>query len=207
MLLCAAARVCILKAFREGLDEIPKVNDKIRQDIVRNYDQHGLDWLKDSVREADPLFYESGEIKNPQRMIRALEVKLSTGRSIISFRNQQKKEKPFRILEFGIRLPRKNLYDRINERVDRMMESGLLNEAIQLLPFHHLNALQTVGYSELFDYLNGKLTLEHSVSLIKQNTRHYAKRQLTWLNKNENLVWLERDYLDRIMQIYHHVKT
>jgi tRNA dimethylallyltransferase len=196
-----------IKAFREGLDEIPRINEKIRQDIILNYDQHGLNWLKDSVKETDLLFFESGEMKNPQRMMRALEVKLSTGRSIISFRNQQKKEKPFRVLEFGIRLPRKNLYDRINERVDVMMESGLLNEAIQLIPFQYLNALQTVGYSELFDHLNGKLTLEQSVSLIKQNTRHYAKRQLTWLNKNENLVWLEDDYLNKITDMYNRIKT
>jgi tRNA dimethylallyltransferase len=196
-----------IKAFRDGLDEIPRINEKIRQDIIFNYDQHGLNWLKDSVKEADPLFYESGEMKNPRRMMRALEVKLSTGRSIISFRNRQKKEKPFRILEFGIRLPRKDLYDRINERVDLMMESGLLDEARQLLPFQHLNALQTVGYSELFDHLNGKLTLEQSVSLIKQNTRHYAKRQLTWLNKNENIVWLEDDYLNKIFEMYNRLKT
>jgi tRNA dimethylallyltransferase len=205
LIICGGTGLYI-KAFREGLDEIPMVNEEIRQDIIRNYDQHGFDWLKDSLKEADPLFYESGEIKNPQRMMRALEVKLSTGRSIISFRNQQKKEKPFRILEFGIRLPRKDLYDRINERVDVMMESGLLDEAIKLFPFQHLNALQTVGYSELFDHLNGKLTLEQSVSMIKQNTRRYAKRQLTWLNKNENLVWLEDGYLNKIMNIYNRVK-
>ena len=191
-----------IKAFREGLDEIPAMNETFRKEILDKYRIHGLTWLQESIQNADPLFYKSGEISNPQRLMRALEVVQTTGRSILSFRNQQKKLRPFRVLEFGIRIPRKVLYKRINERVDRMMESGLLDEVRSLLPYQHLNALQTVGYRELFDFLQGRHTLEESVEMIKQNTRHYAKRQMTWLNKNEDLIWLEEDFLNRILQIY-----
>jgi tRNA dimethylallyltransferase len=191
-----------IKAFRDGLDEIPVIDEGIRKEIMENYHERGLNWLKESVRQEDPMFYEAGETSNPQRMIRALEVKKSTGRSIISFRQRQKKQRPFRILEFGIQLPRKELYNRINSRVDTMMAAGLLAEVSALLPYQHLNALQTVGYTELFDYLKGKASLDSSVALIKQNTRHYAKRQMTWLNKNENLVWLEDDFVNKILAAY-----
>jgi tRNA dimethylallyltransferase len=196
-----------IKAFRDGLDEIPVIDEGIRKEILENYHEYGLKWLEESIRKGDPSFYRSGETANPQRMMRALEVIKSTGRSIISFRNQQKKQRPFRILEFGIRLPRKELYQRIDDRVDRMMESGLLDEVTALLPYQHLNALQTVGYTELFDYLKGRSSLEDSVLLIKQNTRHYAKRQMTWLNKNENLVWLEKDFLTNILAAYSTLKV
>jgi tRNA dimethylallyltransferase len=196
-----------IKAFRDGLDEIPVIDEVIRKEILANYHENGLKWLEESIRLGDPAFYRSGEMANPQRMMRALEVIKSTGRSIISFRNQQKKPRPFRILEFAIRLPRKELYQRINNRVDRMMESGLLDEVAALLPYQHLNALQTVGYTELFDYLKGRSGLEDSVLLIKRNTRHYAKRQMTWLNKNDNLVWLEDDFLNKILTVYSAVKV
>ncbi|HEY4965774.1 MAG TPA: tRNA (adenosine(37)-N6)-dimethylallyltransferase MiaA [Puia sp.] len=191
-----------IKAFREGLDEIPVVDEGIRKNIQSSYHDHGLAWLKESIRISDPQFYESGEMANPQRMMRALEVVQSTGRSIISFRNRQKKHRPFRILEFAIRLPRKELYNRIECRVDKMMDQGLLDEVVTLLPDQHLNALQTVGYTELFDYLQGKSRLQDSITMIKQNTRHYAKRQITWMNKNENLVWIEDDLLNNILSFY-----
>lgn len=191
-----------IKAFCEGLDEIPVVEEGIRKDIQSSYLENGLDWLKESIRLSDPVFYASGEMKNPQRMMRALEVVRSTGQSIITFRNRQKKQRPFRILEFGIRLPRKELYGRIDDRVDKMMDQGLMDEVISLLPYQHLNALQTVGYTELFEYLRGKLSLPDSISMIKQNTRHYAKRQITWMNKNAGLVWLEEEYLKKILSLY-----
>ncbi len=196
-----------IKAFRDGLDEIPFIDEGIRKKIQDSYQDLGMDWLKSTVQQDDPLFYASGETANPQRMMRALEVIQSTGRSIITFRSRQKKQRPFRILEFGIRLPRKELYKRINERVDLMMDQGLLDEVVSLLPDQHLNALQTVGYSELFDYLQGKTRLPEAVSLIKQNTRHYAKRQITWMNKNENLIWLEDDFLNKILHEYSNPKS
>lgn len=196
-----------IKAFREGLDEIPVIDEGIRKNIQVSYHDQGLDWLRESIHLADPLFYSSGEMANPQRMMRALEVVQSTGRSIISYRNRQKKQRPFRVLEFGIDLPRKELYKRIDERVDAMMDQGLLDEAVSLLPDQHLNALQTVGYAELFDYLQGKNSLAESIKRIKQNTRHYAKRQITWMNKNENLIWLEENFLDKILHVYSDLKS
>ena len=196
-----------IKAFREGLDEIPPIDEGIRKKIAGQYHEQGIGWLQQSVQNLDPLFYESGEMSNPQRMMRALEVIQSTGRSIITYRKQQKKERNFRVLEFGIRLPRKELYQRIDHRVDEMMSAGLLAEVSSLRPYQHLNALQTVGYTELFQHLQGKSGLEESVALIKQNTRHYAKRQITWLNKNEHLIWLEDDFKKNIIDAYQGIKT
>lgn len=196
-----------IKAFLEGLDEIPSIDQKVREIIIENYRLHGMSWLHESVKNADPLFAVSGEMTNPQRMMRALEVMQATGRSIISYRKQQKKLRNFRVLEFGIHLPRQELYRRIGIRVDQMMNAGLLQEVIGLLPQQHLNALQTVGYSELFEYLQGKSGLENAVSLIKQNTRHYAKRQMTWVNKNENIIWLEENYMEKILEAYGSSKT
>jgi tRNA dimethylallyltransferase len=206
VILCGGTGLYI-RAFRDGLDEIPVVDETMRKEIISTYHEQGINWLRESVRLADPLFFSTGEISNPQRMMRALEVIKSTGRSIVSFRNQQKKERPFRILEFAIRLPRKELYRRIDERVDTMMDAGLLDEVKLLLPNQHLNALQTVGYSELFDYLLGKCSLDESIRQIKQNSRHYAKRQITWINKSENLVWLDDDYQRKILESYSAVKT
>ncbi len=191
-----------IKAFREGLDEIPVVNENIRKKIQVSYGEYGMEWLKESIRTADPLFYESGEMENPQRIMRALEVVQSTGRSIISYRSRQKKHRPFRILEFAIHLPRLELYKRIDNRVDKMMEQGLLDEVASLLPDQHLNALQTVGYTELFAHLQGKSTLGDSINMIKQNTRHYAKRQITWINKNENLIWIQDEVFNKILSCY-----
>jgi tRNA dimethylallyltransferase len=196
-----------IKAFREGLDEIPVIDEEIRKRILESYENLGLEWLQDTVRTTDPEFYESGERFNPQRMMRALEVIKSTGRSILSFRNRQKKIRSFRILEFGLSVPRKELYQRIDGRVDDMINAGLLDEVISLLPYQNLNALQTVGYSELFEYLKGKSLLEESISRIKQNTRNYAKRQMTWFKKNENLVWLDNDFINRILATYQSVKV
>lgn len=201
MVVMAGGTGLYIKAFRDGLDEIPAVDEAIRKDIQLQYRNEGMAWLQESVRLSDPLFYSTGEISNPQRMMRALEVIKSTGRSILAYRNQQKKKNPFRVLEFGIRQPRKELYQRIDERVDRMMESGLFDEVKSLIPYQHLNALQTVGYKELFDHLNGKMDLDSSIALIKQNTRHYAKRQTTWMNSQENLVWLENDFVNRILEM------
>jgi tRNA dimethylallyltransferase len=195
-----------IKAFCEGLDEIPAVSDGIRKGIIDLYAENGIAGLQESIKEHDPLYFSSGEISNPQRLMRALEVVKTTGRSILSFRNKEKKQRPFRILEFAIRIPRKELYQRINNRVDQMMDDGLLDEVISLLPYQGLNALNTVGYTELFDYLQGKSGLEESLSLMKQNTRRYAKRQITWLNKNEDLLWLDEDYLKNIFSVYEGIK-
>jgi tRNA dimethylallyltransferase len=180
-----------LKAFCEGMDEIPTVAPAIRENIITNYEQKGLSWLQEQVKEKDPAFYASGEIQNPQRMMRALEVIEATGSSILSFRKGQKAKRDFAIIKIGLELPKEQLHQRIHSRVDQMMEQGLLEEVKRLQPMRHLNALQTVGYAELFDYLDGKLTLEQAVEKIKTNTRQYAKRQMTWFKKDKEIEWVD----------------
>jgi tRNA dimethylallyltransferase len=178
-----------VKAFCEGMDEIPKISPEVRENIIQSFEQKGLEWLQQEVQAKDPEYFETGEQHNPQRLMRALEVVLSTGRSIRSFQSNEKKKRPFNIVKIGLQLPREILYNQINTRVDEMMKDGLLEEATALFPQRNLNALQTVGYSELFDYMEGKTTLERATELIKQNTRHYAKRQITWFSRDASIQW------------------
>jgi tRNA dimethylallyltransferase len=179
-----------IKAFCEGLDEIPAVDPAIRERITSNYESQGLRWLQEQVRQKDPAFYEAGEIQNPQRLMRALEVAESTGKSILSFRNKPKTPRDFRIIKLGLDVPKETLHQNIHDRVERMMEAGLLEEVRSLLPYRHLNALQTVGYTELFDFFDNKITLATAVERIKTNTRQYAKRQLTWFRKDDQIRWV-----------------
>jgi tRNA dimethylallyltransferase len=180
-----------VKAFIEGLDEMPPSSSQTRNQILAAYNAHGIQWLQQKLKESDPAFFESGEIHNPQRMLRALEVVLTSGRSILSFQSNKKRERPFNILKIGLDLPRPVLYQRINSRVDEMLASGLVEEARSLIPYRHLNSLQTVGYRELFEQLDGKLPMEKCIELIKQNSRHYAKRQLTWFRKDDTIHWFD----------------
>jgi len=173
-----------IKAFMEGLDEIPEIDESIRKEIGKTYLAKGFDWLQNELKDTDPLFFAKGEMKNPQRMLRALEVKLSTGKSIFDFHSGKKSKRNFEIEVRLLQLPREKLYQNVNERVDEMMQSGLLKEAENLYPYKHLNALQTVGYKELFDYFDGKISVGKAIDGIKKNTRHYAKRQMTWFKKN-----------------------
>jgi len=180
-----------IKAFCEGLDSIPAIPANIRDIITRSYEENGLSWLQEQVKEKDPVFYEKGEIQNPQRMMRALEVVEYTGQSILSFRKNKKTERAFAIVKVGIDLPKEELHRRIHYRVARMMEHGLLQEVRDLKPYQHLNALQTVGYKEIFDYLENKISLEKAIEDIKTNTRQYAKRQMTWFRKDPTILWNE----------------
>jgi tRNA dimethylallyltransferase len=172
-----------IKAFSEGLDEIPAIDENIRKEINELYNSHGLPWLKHEIEMKDNLFFLHGEMQNPQRMLRALEVKLSTGKSILDFQTRKKVQRGFAIKNIVLELSREQLYTNINNRVDQMMEAGLLQEAEKLFQYRHLNALQTVGYKELFDYMEGKTSLPEAIEEIKKNTRHYAKRQVTWFKK------------------------
>jgi len=178
-----------IKAFCDGLDEIPALDEEIRLNIIHQYKEKGLAWLQQEVMERDPDFWLVAEQQNPHRLIRALEVKLGTGQSILSFQKRKEVKRPFNIVKFGIDLPRNQLYGNINARVDDMMAKGLEEEARQLLPCRHYNALQTVGYKELFDFFDGNSSLPDAVECIKKNTRHYAKRQLTWFKKDPAIVW------------------
>ena len=175
-----------IKAFCQGLDNIPAIDPQIRQQIISEYEKKGLNWLQKEVKENDHRFFEEGEIQNPQRMMRALEVKLSTGISIREFQQGKKATRNFNIITIDLELPKELLYEQINQRVDDMMKQGLLDEVITLYTKRSLNALQTVGYSELFRFLDKEISLIEAVELIKRNTRHYAKRQITWFKKFGN---------------------
>jgi tRNA dimethylallyltransferase len=189
-----------IKAFCEGMDEIPTVDETIRNELQQNYQQHGIEWLQQQLKQHDPLFAEKGEMHNPQRMLRALEVVRSTGESILSFRKGEKRPRNFNIIKIGLDLPREELYQRINHRVDVMIENGLLQEAKKVYPLRQLNALQTVGYRELFDHFDGNSSLEKAIDKIKQNSRHYAKRQLTWFRRDDAMKWFHPSQLPEIIQ-------
>ena len=178
-----------LKAFCEGLDDIPDVDPSIREKIIKDYKEKGLEWLQEQVKQMDPNFFEEGEIQNPQRMMRALEVIESTGQSILTYQKKEKQKRNFNIIKIGLELPKEELHKNINARVDKMVNEGLLSEVQNLLAHKKLKALQTVGYSELIKHLDGKVSLEMAVELIKQNTRQYAKRQMTWFKKDKEVKW------------------
>ncbi len=179
-----------IKALCEGLDDMPAIDAIISQMVSDRYAAEGMDWLREELRQKDPEFAAMGEMENPARMLRALAFKLSVGKSIVQYRTAVKKDRPFEIINIGLELPREQLYERINQRVDLMMQQGLLQEAQQLYPQRNLKNLQTVGYTELFDYLNNTMTLEQAVDKIKQHSRNYAKRQLTWFKKDKAFTWL-----------------
>ncbi len=193
-----------IKALCEGLDEMPPTDDAINKHVEDKYAQHGITWLQQALQEEDPTFYGSGEVQNPARMLRALSFIRSTGSSITAYRTQVRKQRPFNIVKIGLELPREILYDRINQRVDAMMDSGLAAEVKELYPYSDLKNLQTVGYSELFDLMDNKCTLVEAVDKIKQHTRNYAKRQMTWFKKDPEYRWLRADdpaIIDKILSL------
>jgi tRNA dimethylallyltransferase len=182
-----------IKAFCEGIDPMPIVPDEIRKQVTEGYAQKGLIWLQKELQQKDPAFWEVAEQQNPQRLMRALEVLYATGQSIMVYRTAKKTERPFNIIKVGLELPKEELHERINLRVDQMMQEGLLEEVRSLIPYRSHNSLQTVGYKELFEHIDGKATLEEAVANVKTNTRHYAKRQMTWFKKDRDFEWFAPD--------------
>ena len=174
-----------------GLDDLPQPSPGVRDQLNLQYEQYGLAPLQQRLQTVDPVYYQEVDIHNPQRVIRALEVYESTGLPFSHFRRQQQKRRSFQVRKLGLNTDREQLYARINRRVDTMMEMGLLAEVKSLLPYRNLPPLQTVGYAELFTYLDGDCSLAEAVDRIKQNTRRYAKRQLTWFRKDPQTVWFE----------------
>jgi len=197
VILCGGSGLYV-KAILEGFDDIPEVPDQIREDLVANFEQHGIGWLQNQMKELDPEHFATIDQKNPHRLMRALEVRIGTGKSMASFRQQTKRELPFTVVKIGLELPREILYQRIDDRMDVMIEAGLFKEAEQLLPFKSHNALQTVGYQEIFDYLEGKYDREEAIRLLKRNSRRYAKRQLTWFKRDEEIRWFNPTEIDQI---------
>ncbi len=180
-----------IKALIEGFDDIPEVAESIRQDLITGYTAHGITWLQEQLKQLDAALYNTIDIKNPHRLMRALEVKIGTGQSIAFFRKKSKLQHPFTIIKIGIELPRVELYARIDARIDIMLSEGLLEEARALHPFATHQALQTVGYQELFPFFEGQYDEAEAIRLMKRNSRRYAKRQLTWFKRDPEITWFE----------------
>lgn len=178
-----------IKSFCEGMDVIPAIDEAVRQQVSEMYEENGLAHLQTELALKDPEFWQHTEQQNTQRLMRALEVLRSTGQSITTFQKGRKEERPFNIIKVGLELPRELLYNYINRRVDEMVEKGLVNEVESLVQYQHLNALQTVGYQEIFEHFNNKASLPEAINRIKTHTRHYAKRQLTWFKKDKDIQW------------------
>ncbi len=182
-----------IKAFCEGIDIMPTIPIEIRTNIINQYQEQGLEWLQNELQTKDPLFWETAEQRNPQRLMRALEVFETTKQSINNYRSKTAVERPFNIVKIGLELPREQLIHNINQRVDGMMDEGLLQEVVGLQNYQQLNALQTVGYKELFTYLHGNCDLTTAINQIKINTRQYAKRQMTWFKKDAAIHWFKNN--------------
>ncbi|MDC8004960.1 tRNA (adenosine(37)-N6)-dimethylallyltransferase MiaA [Aureisphaera galaxeae] len=189
----------------KGLDTFPEVSSEIRESLVSELEEKGLAHLQQELKEVDPTHFEKVDIQNPHRVIRALEVFRASGQPYSSFLNAPNAKRPFNTLHIGLSADREIVYDRINKRVDLMIEAGLVKEAEALFPHRQLNALQTVGYRELFGHFEGELSLEEAISEIKKNTRRFAKRQGTWFRKNENIHWF--DYTTPTEEIVTFVNT
>jgi tRNA dimethylallyltransferase len=189
-----------IDAVCNGIDDIPTVRDDIREEMKRRYEEEGLEALCEDLRRLDPEHYAIVDRQNYRRVIHALEICYQTGRTYTSFRTQSKKERPFRIVKIGLNRDRNELYNRINARVDAMMEQGLLHEAESLYNQRQLNALNTVGYKEMFDYMDGRWSLDEAVERMKGNTHRYARKQLTWFKRDEEVRWFHPDQIDEILK-------
>ncbi len=188
-----------IDAVCNGIDDIPTVREDIREEMKRRYEEEGLEALCEDLRRLDPEHYAIVDRQNYRRVIHALEICYQTGRTYTSFRTQSKKERPFRIVKIGLNRDRDELYNRINARVEAMMEQGLLHEAESLYDQRQLNALNTVGYKEMFDYIDGRWSLDEAVERMKGNTRRYARKQLTWFKRDEEVRWFHPDQIDEIL--------
>ena len=180
-----------IDAVCKGIDDIPTVDDVTRRTLLERYEQEGLDPLVAELRLLDPDYYQVVDLKNPKRIIHALEICYMTGRTYTSFRTNAVKQRPFRIVKIGLRRQREELYDRINHRVVQMVHDGLIDEARRVMPYRHLNSLNTVGYKEMFQYLDGHWTLDEAIAKIQQNSRIYSRKQMTWFKRDSEIHWVD----------------
>lgn len=188
-----------IDAVCKGIDDIPTVDKDTRELLLQKYETEGLENLCSELKLLDPDYYNIVDLKNPKRVIHALEICYMTGKTYTSFRTRSAKERPFHILKIGLTRDREELYERINRRVDIMMEEGLLEEARKVYPYKHLNSLNTVGYKELFNYFDGTWELPFAIEKIKQNSRIYSRKQMTWFKRDEEIVWFHPDQETEIM--------
>ncbi|HET7732482.1 MAG TPA: tRNA (adenosine(37)-N6)-dimethylallyltransferase MiaA [Paludibacter sp.] len=188
-----------IDAVCNGMDDIPAVDAETREFWMQQYANSGLEYIQNELKRLDPKYYEEVDLQNAKRILHALEICSITGKPYSDLRTGERKERNFNILKIGLNRPRPELYERINSRVDEMMAEGLLEEAEQFYQFRHMNTLNTVGYKELYEYMDGNWTLDFAVNMIKQDSRRYAKRQLTWFNRDKEIQWFHPDEEDRII--------
>lgn len=198
--LLSGGSMMYIDAVCNGIDDIPTVRDDIREKMRQRYQEEGLEALCEDLKRLDPEHYETVDRQNYRRVIHALEICYQTGRTYTSFRTQKRKLRPFRIVKIGLNREREDLYNRINQRVDMMMEQGLLHEAASLYGQRHLNALNTVGYKEMFNYIEGRWSLDEAVERMKGNTRRYARKQLTWFKRDKSVCWFHPDQQEEILK-------
>lgn len=198
--LLSGGSMMYIDAVCNGIDDIPTIDDATRELMKRRLAEEGLQSLCEELQRLDPEYYEIVDLRNPRRVVHALEICVMTGRTYTSFRKREEKQRPFRIVKIGLNREREQLYDRINRRVDEMMAAGLLEEARQMYPRRELNALNTVGYKELFDFLDGRWPLAEAIERIKGNTRRYARKQLTWYKKDPQIEWFSPEQKEDIIR-------
>lgn len=203
-LLMVGGSMMYIDAVCKGFDYLPQVPQTVRQQVRNNYEAKGLEWLQSELMRLDPDYCRQVDLQNPQRLMHAVEISLVAGKPYSAFRTGTAKKRPFRILKVGLQRDRAELYERINRRVTQMMAQGLLQEAEKVYPYRHKNSLNTVGYKEFFAYIDGKCTLDEAVDKIRQNSRHYAKRQLTWFRQDTEIHWFDAGNVtvDDIIQLY-----
>lgn len=199
VVLLTGGSMMYVDAICKGIDDIPTVDADTRQLMLQRYEEEGLERMCAELKLLDPEYYKIVDLKNPKRVIHALEICYMTGKTYTSFRTQQKKERPFRIIKIGLTRDRAELYQRINRRVDLMIEEGLVEEAKAVYPYRHLNSLNTVGYKEIFKYLDGEWELPFAIEKIKQNSRIYSRKQMTWFKRDKDILWFHPDEEERIL--------
>lgn len=206
ILVASGGSMLYIDALCNGIDDVPTIDEELRKELYQRYEKDGLEPIRTQLKVLDPQFYNEVDLKNYKRVIHALEVCLMTGKPYSSFRTKTKKERPFEIIKIGLTRNREELYERINKRVDSMVEQGLLEEARQFYPQRHLNSLNTVGYKELFKYFDGEWTLDFAIRKIKQNSRIYSRKQMTWFKRDADIHWIslsESSEADALEQIIH----
>lgn len=199
-MLMTGGSMMYIDAVCKGIDDIPTVDEDTRAMVLARYEQEGLEPLVAELRLLDPEYYNEADIKNPKRVMHALEICYMTGKTYSSFRKREEKKRPFNIIKIGLQRDREELYDRINKRVDIMIEQGLVDEVKKFSHLKHHNSLNTVGYKEIFKYLDGEWTLDFAIEKIKQNTRIYSRKQVTWYRKDEEVTWFHPDNIEGILQ-------
>ena len=205
--LLSGGSMMYIDAVCNGIDDIPTIDDETRRRMKQRLADEGLEALCEELRRLDPEYYEIVDRQNPRRVVHALEICTMTGKTYTSFRRREQRQRPFGIVKIALNRPREELYERINQRVDQMMSDGLLEEARAMYPRKELNALNTVGYKELFDYIDGRWSLEEAVERIKGNTRRYARKQLTWYKKDEHIRWFHPNDKETIIDYITHYET